>query len=85
MEQGQTISQTAQSFQGFTQAYVVSRGTGGPVDSTLMYTIYLYQNAFQRLQMGYASAMAWLLLLAIAAFTAALFWSARYWVFDGDR
>lgn len=80
-----TVLLTIQSFQGFTQAYVVSRGTGGPVDSTLMYTIYLYQHAFQRLEMGYASAMAWLLLLAIAAFTAALFWSARYWVFYGDR
>jgi multiple sugar transport system permease protein len=80
-----TVLLTIQSFQGFTQAYVVSRGTGGPVDSTLMYTIYLYQNAFQRLNMGYASAMAWLLLLAIAAFTAALFWSARFWVFDADR
>ena len=80
-----TVLLTIQSFQGFTQAYVVSRGTGGPVNSTLMYTIYLYQNAFQRLNMGYASAMAWLLLLAIAAFTAALFWSARFWVFDGDR
>jgi multiple sugar transport system permease protein len=80
-----TVLLTIQSFQGFTQAYVVSRGTGGPVDSTLMYTIYLYQNAFQRMNMGYASAMAWLLLLAIAAFTAALFWSSRFWVFDGER
>jgi multiple sugar transport system permease protein len=76
---------TIQSFQGFTQAYVISRGTGGPVDSTLMYTIYLYSRGFQQLQMGYASAMAWLLLLAIAGFTALLFWSARYWVFYGDE
>jgi pectin-derived oligosaccharide transport system permease protein len=76
---------TIQSFQSFTQAYVISRGTGGPVDSTLLYTVYLYQRAFQQLDMGYASAMAWVLLVVIAAFTALIFWSARFWVFYGDR
>ena len=60
------------SFQGFTQAFVVSRGQGGPIDSTLLYSLYLYQRAFQQLDMGYASAMAWILLLAIAAITALL-------------
>ena len=75
---------TIGSFQGFTQAFVVSRGTGGPVDSTLLYSVYLYQRAFQRLDMGYASAMAWILLIMIAIFTALFFWSARYWVFYGD-
>lgn len=75
---------TIGSFQGFTQAFVVSRGSGGPVDSTLLYSVYLYQRAFQRLDMGYASAMAWILLLMIAVFTALFFWSARYWVFYGD-
>jgi multiple sugar transport system permease protein len=75
---------TIGSFQGFTQAFVVSRGTGGPVDSTLLYSVYLYQRAFQRLDMGYASAMAWILLIVIAIFTALFFWSSRYWVFYGD-
>lgn len=75
---------TIGSLQGFTQAFVVSRGTGGPVDSTLLYSVYLYQRAFQRLDMGYASAMAWILLIMIAIFTALFFWSARYWVFYGD-
>jgi multiple sugar transport system permease protein len=74
-----------QSFQSFTQAFVVSNGRGGPVDSTLLYSLYLYQQAFQQLQMGYASAMAWILLLAIAAATGILFWTARFWVFYGDR
>ena len=41
---------TIRSFQGFTQAFVISRGTGGPVDSTLLYTLYLYQRAFQQLR-----------------------------------
>ena len=73
------------SFQSFTQAFVVSRGSGGPIDSTLLYSVYLYQRAFQQLDMGYASAMAWLLLLAVAAITAFLFWTSRFWVFYGDR
>ncbi len=76
---------TINSFQAFTQAYVVSRGTGGPVDSTLLYTIYLYQRAFTQLDMGLGTAMAWILLIAIAAGTALIFWSARYWVFYGDE
>jgi multiple sugar transport system permease protein len=73
------------SFQSFTQAFVVSGGRGGPVDSTLLYSLYLYQQAFQQLQMGYASAMAWILLVVIALATALMFWSARFWVFYGDR
>ena len=76
---------TIGSFQSFTQAYVVSRGTGGPADSTLLYTLYLYQRAFVNLDMGYASAMAWVLLLTIAALTAFIFWTTRFWVFYGDR
>jgi multiple sugar transport system permease protein len=75
---------TIQSFQSFTQAFIVSNGTGGPAESTLLYTLYLYKRAFVQLDMGYASAMAWVLLVVIAAFTALLFWSARFWVFYGD-
>jgi multiple sugar transport system permease protein len=73
------------SFQSFTQAFVVSNGRGGPVDSTLLYSLYLYQQAFQQLNMGYASAMAWILLVAIGLATAFLFWTSRFWVFYGDR
>lgn len=73
------------SFQAFTQAFVVSNGRGGPIDSTLLYSLYLYENAFQKLQMGYASAMAWVLLVAIALVTAFIFWTSRFWVFYGDR
>ncbi len=76
---------TIGSFQSFTQAFVVSRGTGGPIDSTLLYTLYLYQRAFVNLDMGYASAMAWMLLLTIAALTGFIFWTTRFWVFYGDR
>jgi multiple sugar transport system permease protein len=78
------VLQLIGSFQSFTQAFVVSNGRGGPVDSTLLYSLYLYQQAFQQLNMGYASAMAWILLIAIASATALLFWSSRFWVFYGD-
>jgi multiple sugar transport system permease protein len=78
------VMQTLYSFQAFTQAQVISQGTGGPIDSTLLYTLYLYQRGFVNLQMGYAAAMAWLLVLTIAACTAVYFWSSKYWVFyDG--
>jgi multiple sugar transport system permease protein len=78
------VLQLIGSFQSFTQAFVVSGGRGGPVDATLLYSLYLYQQAFQQLNMGYASAMAWILLIAIATATAILFWSSRFWVFYGD-
>jgi multiple sugar transport system permease protein len=80
-----TVLLLINSFQSFTQAFVVSNGRGGPVDATLLYSLYLYQQAFQQLQMGYASAMAWILLIAIGLATALMFWSSRYWVFYGDR
>ncbi|WP_235856948.1 carbohydrate ABC transporter permease [Occultella glacieicola] len=68
------------SMQTFTQGYVVSNGTGGPSDSTLFYNLYLYQQGFGNFDMGYASAMAWLLLVIIAAFTAINFLAQKYWV-----
>ncbi|MGC0272945.1 carbohydrate ABC transporter permease [Pseudactinotalea sp. Z1739] len=78
------VLQVINAFQTFTQAYIVSNGTGGPVDSTLFYTLYLYQQGFANLNMGYASAMAWLLLIIVAAMTALNFFASRYWVFYND-
>jgi multiple sugar transport system permease protein len=72
------------AFQTFTQAYVVSGGTGGPADSTMFYTLFLYRTGFLDYDMGYASAMAWFLLIVIAAFTAFNFWFSKYWVFYDD-
>lgn len=72
------------SFQAFTSAYIVSGGSGGPADSTLFYTLYLYQEGFTSFRMGYASAMGWVLLLIIGAFTALNFWASRRWVYYGD-
>jgi multiple sugar transport system permease protein len=78
------VLQIINAFQSFTQAYVVSNGTGGPADETLFYTLYLYQRGFVQFQMGYAAAMAWLLVVIIAAFTALNFWLSKRWVFYGD-
>lgn len=73
------------SFQAFTSAYIVSGGSGGPADSTLFYTLYLYQEGFMNFRMGYASAMGWILLLIIGAFTALNFVASSRWVFYGDK
>lgn len=75
------VLETIHAFQAFTGAFVVSGGRGGPIDSTLFYTLYLYQKGFTEFRMGYASAMAWVLVLAVAAITAVLFRTARMWVF----
>lgn len=78
------VLQIIGSFQSFTQAYIVSGGNGGPVDSTMFYTLYLYQKGFAQLDMGYASAMAWGLVIIIGAFTAINFYASRFWVFYDD-
>jgi multiple sugar transport system permease protein len=72
------------AFQAFTPAQLVGDGQGGPVDSTLFYTLYLYQRAFQFQQMGYAAAMAWVMIAGLGVITGLLFWSAKYWVHYGD-
>jgi multiple sugar transport system permease protein len=78
------VVQTIDAFKAFTPAFIISGGTGGPIDSTLFYTLYLYQEAFAYFRMGYAAALAWILVLIIAAFTALAFLSSRYWVhYDG--
>lgn len=78
------VMQIISAFQAFTPAYIVSGGTGGPLNSTLFYTLYLYQEGFTHFNMGYASAMAWLLLLTIAFVTALVFISSGKWVYYQD-
>ena len=51
------------------------------MNSTLVYALYLYQRAFKYYQMGYGSAMAWVLVLIIGTFTAVLFRSSGNWVY----
>jgi multiple sugar transport system permease protein len=73
------IIQMISGFLVFTQALIITNG--GPLDRTLFYALYLYQRAFGTFQMGYGSAMAWVLLLIIALFTALAFKFSTYWVF----
>jgi multiple sugar transport system permease protein len=73
------VLQTIGSFQMFTQAFVITKG--GPIQSTYMFALYLYERAFARFEMGYASALAWILLVIIGIVTAIIFISSRYWVF----
>lgn len=78
------VLQLINAFQNFTQAFVVSGGSGGPADETLLYTLYLYENGFANLDMGYASAMAWFLLLIIGGMTVVNFLASKYWVHYDD-
>lgn len=72
------VMQIISGFMVFTQAFVVTGG--GPLDTTRFYSLYLYDQAFRNFRMGYASAMAWVLLLIIAFFTALAFRSSSMWV-----
>jgi multiple sugar transport system permease protein len=72
------VMQLIAGFMVFTQAYLVTGGR--PLDTTNFYALYLYLRAFEVHQMGYSSAMAWVLLLIIAFFTALVFRSSSYWV-----
>ncbi len=73
------IMKTIGGFKAFTQSFIVTEG--GPLNSTLFYTVYLYRRGFKYYEMGYASAMAWLLLLVIAVLTILIFRSSDYWVY----
>ncbi len=67
------------TFQMFTQSFVITGG--GPVKSTFVYVMYLYEEAFTKFHMGYASALAWILLVLIGVFAGVLFGTSKYWVF----
>jgi multiple sugar transport system permease protein len=66
------------SFQVFDIAWALTNG--GPGDATLFFVLYIWRKAFQEFQMGYASALAWILFLLIVAVTALIFRTARHWV-----
>lgn len=75
------VLRIVQAFQAFAPAYIISNGSGGPLDSTLFYTLYIYQEGFVNFRMGYASALAWFLLVTIMAITAINFALSKYWVY----
>ncbi|MEV8568829.1 sugar ABC transporter permease [Streptomyces sp. NPDC051322] len=77
------LLETIHSFQIFGSAYILgSAGSScGPADSVLVYTCYLYDQGFAGGRMGFASAMAWVLLVTVGLVTAVLFWSQKRWVY----
>lgn len=74
------VMQTITAFMAFTQAFVITQG--GPNDSTNFYALYVYNHAFKWSNMGYASAMSWLMLVLISVITFILFKSSKFWVFS---
>jgi len=78
------VMQFIHLFQSFTPAYIISGGQGGPINSTLFYTLYLYIKGFSNYEMGYASAMAWVLLVIISVLTIVLFKTSSRWVHYED-
>lgn len=77
------VLQIITTFQAFTQAYIIGGGSGGVLNSTLFYTLHLYIQGWTYHEMGYASAMAWVLLIIIGVFTAIVFKSSDLWVSYG--
>lgn len=74
------VMQTISAFMTFVPAFIISKGTGGPLDGTLLYSLYLFMQGFEFFRMGYASAMAWVMLIIIAILTSIIFASSRFWV-----
>ena len=74
------------AFQVFASAYIISNGTGGPAGMTNFITVYLYKRGFSDGQMGYAAAIAWVLLIVVAVIALILFRTQKNWVhYSGDN
>lgn len=78
------IMQMVQAFQEFNGPYIITQG--GPLKSTYLLPLYIYEEAFKKFNMGYASAIAWVLFLIIMVLTLVAFWSSKKWVYyAGDK
>jgi oligogalacturonide transport system permease protein len=78
------IMQTVQAFQEFNGPYIITGG--GPLKSTYLLPLYIYEKAFKSFDMGYASAIAWVLFVIIMVLTLVAFWSSKKWVYyAGDK
>jgi multiple sugar transport system permease protein len=73
------------SFQVFATAYIILGPDGGALESGLFYMMHTYNNAFRYFQMGYASAMSFVLFLIILVFTLVMVWTSNRWVYYGDE
>ncbi len=75
------VMQMINGFLAFSQSYIITQGK--PMNSTLFYVVYMYQQGFEFFKAGYASALAWIMLLIIGIFTGILFLTKRLWVYEG--
>ena len=75
------IMQMINGFLAFTQCLIITQGK--PMNSTLFYTVYMYQQSFQFGSTGYGAALAWVMLALIAVITWILFATKKFWVYDG--
>lgn len=76
------VMQTISAFMSFTQAFVMSKGTGSPNDALNFYALYVYNQGFKYYDMGYATAMSWVMLVVMSIITIIIFKSSKYWVFS---
>jgi multiple sugar transport system permease protein len=75
------IMQTIGGFLAFTQCLIITQGQ--PMNSTLFYAVYIYQQSFVYRSTGYGTALSWVMLLIIGSMTALLFKTKRFWVYEG--
>lgn len=73
------IMQIVQAFQEFNGPYIIT--AGGPLKSSYLLPLMIYEEAFKYFNLGYSSALSWVLFIIIAVFTAVAFWSQKHWVF----
>lgn len=76
------IMQMINAFQEFAAPFLITKG--GPLKSTYLYGMMLYDNSFTYLKMGYSSALSWIMFVIIMALTALIFRSSEYWAFYQD-
>lgn len=74
------VMQMINGFLAFTQCYIITQGK--PMNSTLFYTVYMYQQSFEFHKAGYGAALAWMMLLIISVFTGILFLTKKLWVYE---
>lgn len=71
------VMQIISAFKVFTESYIISGGNGGVLDSLLFFTLHIYNEGFSKMRMGYASALAWVLVLIIAVLTVIVFFLSK--------
>ena len=75
------VMQMINGFLAFTQYYIITQGK--PMNSTLLYTVYMYKQSFEFYNTGYGAALAWVMLAVIGLITLFLFATKRFWVYEG--